>query len=353
MAAAVISTAGLAMIQDSVGSAKLGQALGIVFSISTIGELVGPGLGGMLYDAAGIHAVYGVAVGFIAVDLIMRLLAVDSKTAATTRNNISHSDGRSDQENVETRLGTGEVEPCEDSPLLHKSNDNNDYKINAKLGGFVQAVPVLYCFRDPRLVMAQFLGIVQGSILGLFEATVPTEAAALFQFSSFKAGLLFTTITIPYIFLGPLAGRAVDRYGTKLVATTGYVFLIPCLAILGLPSQKLITGTGNIVLFCAILLLNGAGLSAIGSPSFVEAIDVTGNYEAANPGFFGEKGPYAQMFGFNFVFFFSGLTIGPLLGGALRNAFGYAVMGYVFAALSTITAILSYFFVGPRGTREE
>lgn len=130
-------------------------------------------------------------------------------------------------------------------------------------------------------------------MLGIFDATVPTEGAALFRFSSSKVGFLFTALIVPYIVLGPFAGRAVDVYGTKLVSTAGYAFLVPCLAILGLPSQNLITGDGNIVLFCAILALNGAGLSAIGSPSFVEASDVTSGFEAANPGLFGERGPYA------------------------------------------------------------
>ncbi|KAL9637231.1 MAG: hypothetical protein Q9164_002317 [Protoblastenia rupestris] len=356
------------MIQDTVGSASLGQTLGTVskyfqidwlidpaqlisskiFSIITTGELFGPGLGGMLYDAAGIHAVFGVAAGVIAVDLIMRLLADDSKTVATTQNNYSHSGGCSIRANVETSPGTGE-----DSPLLPRCDNDDEYKINTKFGGIAQAVPVLYCFRDPRLVMAQFLSVVQGAILGIFDATVPTEAAALFHFSSSKAGLLFMALIVPYICLGPIAGRAVDKYGTKLVATTGYTFLIPSLAMLGLPSQNLITGDGNIVLFCIILAMNGAGLSAIGSPSFVEASDVASKYEAANPGFFGESGPYAQVFGFNSVFLFSGLTIGSLLGGALRVAFSYAVMGFVFSALSTITAILSYLIVGPKISRQD
>lgn len=131
-----------------------------IFSIITTGELLGPDVGGMLYDAAGIHAVFGVAAGVIAIDLIMRLLAVDVKKAATIENDYSHSDGRSNREDIEASPGMGEAGPREDSPLLPKSKDNNDYKINAKLGGIVQAVPVLHCFRDPRLVMAQFLSLV-------------------------------------------------------------------------------------------------------------------------------------------------------------------------------------------------
>jgi MFS family permease len=192
------------------------------------------------------------------------------------------------------------------------------------------------------------LTVVQGCILGVFDATIPTEAAALFHFSSFKAGLLFTALILPYIGLGPVAGMAVDKYGTKLVATYGYALLTPSLVVLGIPSLQYLGHTGDLVLFCGILVFNGISLAIVSSPSFVDASDLTSKYEAANPGFFGENGPYAQIFGFNSLCFFLGLTIGPIAGGALRDAFGYQFMGPVFAVISGISSVLAHIYIGER-----
>lgn len=293
----------------------------------------------MLYDAAGMSAVFWLAAATLAVELIMLFLLIERKAAATAETESCDEPG------------ADAPHAHEETPLL-PGNLNGRYKIEGEFGRVIQALPVLYCFRESRLLMALVLAVVQGSIIGVFDATVPTEAASLFHFSSLKAGLLFTALILPYIGLGPVAGMAVDKYGTKMVATYGYALLTPSLAVLGIPSQHFITGMGNIFLFCAILAVNGAALSIVGSPSFVEASDVTFKYETANPGFFGENGPYAQIFGFNSLCFFLGLTIGPLVGGALRDSFGYEVMGLVFAAVSGISAVLSYVYIGEKPNKE-
>lgn len=194
--------------------------------------------------------------------------------------------------------------------------------------------------------MALVLAFVQASLIALFDATIPTEAQELFDFSSLQAGLLFIATDVPYLILGPLGGWAVDRFGTKPVAVIGFAYLVPTLVLLRLPSAELLDGSKNVILYSAILALNGVGLAIISAPSVVEASDVVQKYDKANPGFFGENGPYAQLYGFNSVFFNLGLTIGPLVAGALKDSIGYGNMNLVFAVASGVTAILSFFLVG-------
>lgn len=302
-------------------------------------------MGGIIYDAAGFNAVFFVATGILAIDLCMRLFVIDNKAVA------DYSSSQVDECSVErasaTRARPAEEEAREDDLLLPK-DDNRGYKIQGDPGRVSRVLPILYCFLDPSLLMAMILSFVQASLLGILDATVPTEAAALFHFSSLKAGLLFIPLIVPYLALGHTAGLAVDRYGTKAVATAGYTFLIPTLALLGLPSQGIATGNGNILLFCAVLALNGVGLAIVNSPGFVEASSVMQKYEAANPGFFGEHGPYAQLYAFNSLFFSGGFTVGPLLGGMLRDKFGYGIMGVAAAVLSGVTALLSFSLIGKK-----
>lgn len=282
----------------------------------------------------------------------MRLLIIEKKTAAKY---LLPPEGE-DAINPRDR----NQEPSEEDPLLSTSgnNENEDedededayYKIQHRPGKLAQSVPILLCFRNPRLLVALLLAFVQASLLALFDATIPTEAQELFGFTSLEAGLLFIATDVPYLVLGPLAGWAVDRFGTKPAAVAGFAYLVPTLVLLRLPAAHLLDDdkTGNIILYSALLALNGVGLAVIGSPSVVEASDVVQRYDRANPGFFGPNGPYAQLYGFNSVFFNLGLTVGPLVAGALRNAVGYGDMNIVFAAACGVTAVLSFLFIGGR-----
>lgn len=284
----------------------------------SVGELLAPVLGGLLYGRAGIFAVTAVSAGILAIDLLMRLLVIDAKMM--TSNDGQRVDDRSNENDFATAGCRQESEAREGDALLPKPDDG-EYKIQSNLSTIERAIPILYCFRNTRFLAALMLVLVQSLLVGAFDATVPVETKALFHFAPFEVGLLFIAIVIPNLALGPVAGLAVDRYGTKLVATAGYAFLVPCLLLLGLPSQKILMGNHNIVLFCLVLVLNGAALSIIASPGLVKATHITEKYETANPGFFEENGPYAQLYGFSSVFAFAGLAIGPLLGGTLREFF--------------------------------
>lgn len=311
-----------------------------------MGELAAPVLGGVLYEKAGYGGVFGLGAGLLVIDFAMRLLLIEKKVAArydqsaadTGSNPRHYGSRRSDEDDDE--------EANEEDTLLPKKEEER-YKIPEGQNRVIRALPILYCFSDPRLLMALMLAFVQATLVATFDATIPTEAQELFGFSSLKAGLLFIALDVPYLALGTLAGSAVDKYGTKPAAVLGFGFLVPTLALLRLPSDHIVGSThGNVILYCAILALNGVGLAVIGSPSIVEASDVVQKFDKANPEFFGENGPYAQLYGFNSLLFCAGLTVGPILSGGLRDAIGYGNMNAVVAAISLVTAVLSYFIIG-------
>jgi len=316
-----------------------------IFSFISIGELLAPVIGGILYKKTGFIGVFGIGAGILVLDFAMRLLVIERKVAARydetlgDRTSKPRCDGiRQDNEDAE--------DPGEGSTLLPKTQ-HEDFRLPKVQNKAIRALPIVYCLSNPRLLVALFLGFVQASILGAFDATVPTEAEDLFNFSSLNAGLLFIALDVPYLVLGPIAGWAVDKFGTKLAAVVGFAYLVPTLILLRLPSEHIVEDRKqNIILYCAVLALNGVGMAIIGSPSVVEASDVVQKYHKANPDFFGKNGPYAQLYSFNSLVFSAGLTIGPLLSGTLRNAIGYGNMNAVIAAMSGITAVLSFVFIG-------
>ncbi len=150
-------------------------------------------------------------------------------------------------------------------------------------------------------------------------------------------------LVLPYLVLGPVAGWAVDRYGAKPAAVIGFGYLAPVLVLLRLVQPG---GKPQVTIYCALLALCGMGMGVIGSPSIVEAAHVVQMYHKANPDFFGEQGPYAQLYSINSMVFSLGLTVGPLVSGLLRGSIGYGNMNLVVAALCFITAVLSFIYVG-------
>ncbi|KAI2635811.1 MFS transporter-like protein [Hypomontagnella submonticulosa] len=334
ISAAVVWTIGLAMILDTVGPENLGKVVGSIFSFISVGELMAPVIGGILYEKTGYSGVFGVAAGVLGLDFLMRLAVVEKKTAAKSQD--ASEDAQHDQENATER----------DVLIPNKKKEDDAYKIRSEPNRIVRTLPILACFRSIRLVVALVLAFVQAALLAMFDATIPTEAQSLFGFTSLRAGLLFIALDVPYLVLGPVAGWAVDRYGTKLAAVIGFGYLVPVLILLRLPSDHVLNGTSNIVLYCVLLALNGVGLAVIGSPSIVEASEVVRKFDKANHGFFGANGPYAQLYGFNSLFFCSGLTVGPIVAGVLRDRIGYGNMNLVFAIISAFTAIISLLVVG-------
>lgn len=81
-ATAMVAVAGLALLTDSVPLDNLGQTIGYQGSAIALGFLIGPLLGGIIYDTAGYQAVFGMAFALVGVDLLMRVLIVEKKVAA-------------------------------------------------------------------------------------------------------------------------------------------------------------------------------------------------------------------------------------------------------------------------------
>ena len=271
----------------------------------------------------------------------MRLLLIEKKVAAryTSEDETANGDvaGGSNE-----GVDDSEAQEDEEDPLIKKEEEDN-YKIPDGQSRIIRSIPVLYPLRDPRILTAELVALLQATLLATFDATVPTVAEEYFGFNSLTAGLLFIPLVLPYLILGPVAGWIVDRYGPKPSAVIGYGYLIPVLILLRIVRPG---GSQQIVVFCVLLTLCGIGFAGIGSPSIVEVAHVIQKYDEANPGFFGSNGPYAQIYGINSMVFSAGLTIGPLLSGALKSAIGYGNMNLIMAIFCLITAILSFLYIG-------
>lgn len=323
-----------------------------IFSFISVGNFMAPLLGGILYSKAGIAGVFSIGLAVLVVDLLMRVLVIEKKVARRYHAEAPHHFGGSgistvstEQDN-DTRGGHPDPQEDEEAPLLGKFEDQS-FKLSKDQPALAHKLKILPCLRDPRLLTAFLVAFIQALLLGAFDATVPTTAQELFGLDSLKAGLLFLPLGIFDLVVGPLAGWFVDRYGTKPGAVLGYTFLIPVLILLRVPHEG---GRDQILLYSGLLALCGIGLAVIGAPSIVEAGSVVEKYYGANPEFFGEQAPYAQLYGLNSMVFSLGLTVGPALSGELKQMLGYGNMNAVLAAISFVTAVLCFVWLGGKPT---
>jgi len=341
MAAAVVWTVGMALLMDTVGSENLGEAIGTVFSVISVGELLAPVVGGVTYERFGFLAVFSVGFFLIAIDLIMRILLIEKKTAAKY--------GKLDDCSGTSTL-TDEEAATEQTPLVGNKDDIEDWKIPANQPAWVRTFPIIYCLKYPRLLVAMLFSLVQAIIIGAYDATLPIEAQELFHFNSLRAGLLFAPLVLPNLILGPIMGKAVDRYGTKPTAVIGMAYLAIALNLLRIPQKESTTSTGHgeIVKLGVILAINSVGISIISAPGVVEQTNIIKMFHLANKDFFGDQGPYAQLYAINSMFFCAGLAVGPMVAGMLRESYGYGNMNSVIAGLCLAVSILSYFYIGDK-----
>ncbi|KUI66758.1 putative MFS-type transporter C18.02 [Cytospora mali] len=346
ISAAFVWTIGMALCLETVGPENLGKTIGSIFSVISVGTLLAPPLGGVLYEKTGYAGVFGTGMAVLGVDFIMRLLVIEKKVArrydAADPQHVSDPDSTPDQGHNGIESGQATGSQGEEDPLLGKREEEH-FKLSKDQSALARKITILPCLADPRLITAFLVAFIQALLLGNFDATVPTTAQELFGFDSLKSGLLFLPFGAMDMTIGPLAGWFVDKYGTKPGAVLGYTYLVPVLILLRLPHQG---GKDQVLLYGGLLALCGVGIAFVGAPSLVEAGIVVQKYYEANPDFFGEQGPYAQLYGLNSMVFNMGLIVGPTLAGGLKQRLGYGNMNLVLAMISLATAVLCFVWLG-------
>jgi MFS family permease len=333
---AIVWTVGLALIYDTVGSKKLGVVMGSVFTVIAIGDLIAPLIGGTVYEKTGSNGVLLLCCSILVVDFAMRLLVIEAKEAAGF-GILKKCDEEEDEQ---------EQEPNERDLLLNRKDEEaKEFHIPEGQSKWLLKIPVLYCLSNPRFLVAQLVTVMHGALFGAIDISLPLEGRDLFGFDPLKAGLLFAPFVLPYLILGPLAGKSVDKYGPKPAGVAGFLYMVPVLALLRIPHEG---GKDQIIIFSTIIAFIGVGFGFIAAPSIPETSYVVEQYYKHNKEFFGNEEPFAQLYAINSMVFSTGLTVGPLLAGTLREAIGFGNMALVFSGLCLVTGVMCFFFIGGR-----
>lgn len=332
LSAALVWPVGIALIMDTVGADRLGVALGTVFSIVGMAEIIAPVVGGVLYHTIGPIAVFSISFFAIGIDFFMRLLLIEKKVALQKHGIYDDAvDDARDEEQDEL------------SSLLSNNKHQDQWKISDDRSMLLQKLPILCFLKNPNFIAALVLQFVMATLFGTYDATLPTEALKLFHVNPLQAGLIFIPVCLPGMLLGPLAGKLIDKFGGKPMAVIGFLWPIPALLCLRIPQEG---GIDEMIKMAVILSFAGMANGLFGGSPTVELTRIVGLYHKANPELFGEQGPYCQSYALGSLTYSLGLTVGPILAGGLRETIGFGNMMAVLACMCGATSVLSYYYIG-------
>ncbi|KAJ5443196.1 hypothetical protein N7445_004309 [Penicillium cf. griseofulvum] len=329
-ATAMVSVAGLSIVTDAVDKASLGQMIGYLGTAMTLGLTSGPLLGGLVYEAGGFYAVFGMAFGIIALDCSLRLAVIEKRVAERW---LCLTDGeRPSQEN-----GYIPEQPPYGTMRTITSNGYSStriYKNTFALGKLL---------KQPRIIISLWAVIVGALVVSAFDATLPVFVENKFQWRVLGAGLIFLPGASVAIFQ-PFFGVLSDLLGSRVITFASFAILCPSLMCLRFIEENSPT---HIAILCVLLGLIGMCIDLNERVLIVEMQRVLDDMEAEDPGVFGGRGAVAQAFSLENMAYFGGLALGPMVGGLVEFQYGWKVMTLGLGVLSAVTAMPMLWLSGP------
>jgi predicted MFS family arabinose efflux permease len=218
VAAASTWTAGLALLADLYPSQARGKAMGVALSGMTAGLLLGPPLGGLLYERGGYQFPFLVVAALAMLDGLARwLLLADPPPQAG------------------------------------------------------QPASLLDLLRDRGVVVAAGAVVVGAGTWALLEPTLPLYLEREFALSPAGIGLLFGAATLAYGLATPPIGALSDRWGHRPTMALGVVLLALSLPLVSLPGALLAVVGGVLILSVAYGMVLTPAL-----PALADAVDRRG-----------------------------------------------------------------------------
>ncbi|KAF9228298.1 MFS general substrate transporter [Gyrodon lividus] len=302
ISSSVVMTTGLALICDVTPEKDVGSQMGMVMASVPLGTLIGPPVGGALYERMGYKAPFVFGIIFTAVDLVGRVLVDDRRSGSQSSEATIDQVELGREENLEAPPqdpSALEVVPPsadkEQEPQPQLSTPKVFWRLTTSIRPFMAYLVVFCC-------SLAFLTV---------DTTLALHTQTVWGLDSTKAGLVFLAAIIPTLISSPLAGWLSDRIGPEWVAA---LFLFA-----GIPWWGALTKQFSLVFFVVSFALENFFIGAVVSPLSVELANVTRKMPGIG---------FAHTYGLFNIVFGIGNTVGSVVGGQ--------IYGHVYNGWSTI-----------------
>ncbi|CAG8460616.1 11940_t:CDS:2 [Funneliformis mosseae] len=290
-------TLSLAMLADRFGSGpKLGVVMGTVLSANTLGAIIGPLVGGVLFQYWGYGAPFIFCAslafcGFLTILMIVEPLDLKSSGLDITAN-----------------------QPVDENSIIDEDLNNMNQEFSTK------SPSILNFILDWNIITICFSIIVVGSVLAGIEPILPIYLRGKFDADASQIGLIFIAIAIP-TFLSPAVGYVSFYLGQRKTCGIGIILLGVATPLISLPN--------NLWMVWLPLLFFGAAFSIATTPS----LPLLGHYVAQKGG-----GAYGQVYALWNMAYSIGMFVGPVISGLLVESFEFQNTLTIFGITALATA---------------
>lgn len=345
--AALTWTIGLSLVIDTVDAKHVGVATGWIGMATSLGVLLAPLLGGVVYGRGGYYSVFAMCFGLIAVDIVLRLSIIEVREAkkwldATDSTGPSGLEKGAEADNqnsdaIPPSVSQLREEQSTPSPITAAQEKSQPSGLVAIFGPFIGLL------RKPRLLAALWGTLVHAILQTSFDSTLPLLVESIFHWDSIGAGLVFLPLVLP-TFLSPIVGFLGDKYGPKWLASGGFLLAAPFLICLRFVEEN---DLRHKIMICGLLFGVGLAIACVFGPLMAEITwSVLGDGESENREEDLATAPYAQAYGLYNMAFSGGSLVGPILGGFIRDEAGWPTVCWAMGLISAVTAVISVIWVG-------
>lgn len=186
----------------------------------------------------------------------------------------------------------------------------------------------------PIIIITGFCLIMGSGCLGFLDVTLSPFLAEEFHLTPMWVGFVFLVAPIGYAVMSPIWGRIVDsrpHLGQPFLAL-GYVLAGASFFFIG--PAPFFGFSPNLPLVIACLVVNGLGISTL-AITFLIISEAT-----ANAGYPDGLATYGLIAGIVNSFFSIGAFLGPIGGGFLQDRLGFAMTGVVIGSLTVMSALI-------------
>ncbi|KAF7437249.1 hypothetical protein PC9H_004086 [Pleurotus ostreatus] len=313
LSSSMVWVVGLALLCDCTPKEVIGRQLGIAMTGLSVGVILGPPLGGLLYDRFGFRGpfVFGIVSAFV--DLVGRLLIIESKLgllespapapAPTITPPIPISDTivfpNTKDANDHTGATSIPMTPRTSSRASQPTDVDSESQEKAHLSLWQVLVQLA---KSPRALSALFVTLTNGLVYATIEPALPLRLQDVWHLDSTRVGIVFIAGLAPSLLSAPIAGYLSDKMGPEWV--------LPFALLLSIPWWLLLIIRKELGMFIAFFVFASFSVSAVISPVTAELATVSRHIKGIG---------FAHVYGAFNVAYGVGSALGPIVGGQLYD----------------------------------